>query len=273
MKYGRLMRLVVGPPGERGEVLSSVQPSGAPGLHLSATIRRSLGEAPTIECRAWGVSDSTLSILQTPGAATRIEAGYGGSATAIAAGLIIPGTLDEQRDGKLWAPVWRVSDGDVMLSRASVSRAWDDTDSGEVLDYLIGLSGLTRGTVSPGGVVRYPTGTALVGSVRAALDEVCEDTGSRWEVVAGVLHVWPIGQQLQASRVVLSPDTGLLSAERADGGRWLVRALFEAAIRPGDTVRVDCQRFRGVLRATDVEHALDSGYNATYDTAISGVPV
>jgi hypothetical protein len=278
-KFDRIVRATVG-----DRVLSSKTPGGQQGLHLSFRVGRSVDRSQdSTEVTVYGVSFATLSALQAPGAVSTLAAGYQMAPLTLAAGRVIPGTVgrvipgtvDAALDGEQFVVTWRISQAGVALRAIDVARAWSGpVTSDEVIAYLLQYTGLSRGTIEPGRTVTYTTGIALCGSALDELEQIAADTGSRLAIDNGVLHLWPVGQQRQALRVVVSSSTGLVGIpERADQGRWQVRMLLEPSIRPGDQVRIDHPFFRGLLRAVDVEHAGDSGYQLDYYTTIVGVPV
>lgn len=272
MKHTRQIRLTVGPAGQAGRVLDSRPPTGV-GLHLACTVRRSDAGEADVRCTAWGVGDSTLSALQGATAATVVEAGYDGALTTIARGLVVPGSVEVTREGKIAVVSWQVSDGVLDLRRVRLSRSWSQTDARAVLAYILEqVPDLVEGVITLGREHTWTRGLVVADSARTVLDLVARDTRSRWEIVGGALHMWPIGGQLEVRRVRVEVDTGLRSCERAADGTWDVVTLAELAIRPGDVVSVRARSYSGSLTVTAVEHALDSGYAQPFDTSFVGRP-
>jgi hypothetical protein len=268
-KFGRVVKIVVG-----DRALSSVAPGGGPGLHLAFSVTRSVDRSQDqLTATAWGVHQSTLSLLQADRTACSIAAGYG-TPTLLGVGRVVPGTLRVDYEGRQPRATWQISDGGIALRAIDVSRAWSTVRASEALDYVLALSGLARGAIDLGADVTYSRGLVLCDSAEGAIQQIAADTRSAYAVQSGVLHMWPRDGARQRLRVVVSTATGLVGdPEPADKGRWRVVVSLEPTVRPGDEVRVDSTALRGILRVVDVEHAGDSGYELPFYSSITGVPV
>lgn len=256
--------------------LSSRMQDGSPGLHLAFEVRRSVDRSQdVIGCTAWGLNAVSLSALQATDATCSLAAGYQLAPVVLGAGRIIPASLDIRPEGRQWVAKWKISEYGVALRAVDVGRHWDGAvTTDQLVAYLLPLTGLTRGSISYGRSVTYPDGHTVLGNAMDALQEVLDDSGSRYAVDAGALHVWPVGETRKVLRVVVSNATGLLGPpERVDKGRWRVRTTLEPTVRVGDQIRVSHATMSGVLRAVDVGHSGDSGYEVPYYTTITGAPI
>lgn len=265
--------MTIGPAGGEGRVLDSRPDGGGQGLHLAFSARRSETGDAEIRCTAWGLSDASLSALQGADAGTVLEAGHGGSLTTLGRGLVVPGSVRPERMGRAWMASWEVSDGVLDLRRVRVSLSWAQVDAQRALaEVRRAVPDIGTGVIRLGRAHTWARGLVLTSSVYAALDRIAEDTGSRWEVVGGALHMWPRGEAMERRRVTIASDTGLQSCQRGADGTWEAVTLLEPSVRPGDEVSVESALYRGSLRVSAVEHAGDSGYDAAYHTTIVGVP-
>lgn len=275
MKYGRVVTITIRGPDGRGRDLTSAPPGGGDGLHLAAVVRRSTDRADdVVELAAWGLAEATRTLLQQSGATATIAAGYGGRPVVLASGDVVPGSVESRKATSSEPTTWRISDGGISLRTLRIGKSWGITTSTAILDDVIALSGLARGIVAPARVVNYRRGYVALGSLESVLADVVADTGSQYAVAGGVLDVWPTGGQRQTRRVEISAASGMIDQPTpADQDRWTVRVLLEPSIRPGDVVQVRSSTLTGALRATNVEHAVDSGYDLTYYTTVQGVPL
>lgn len=272
MKYGRHMRVTIGLPGEVGRTLSSVQPDGSPGLSMLFRVKRSASGSSSVEATIWGVGNVTMAALQEEGAACVLEAGYGANLDVVASGLIVPGSLRPDLDGRIWRPTWSVSDSRLDLSRLSVTRSWSTTNSDDVLEYLLGLSPLSRGSVAPGRRVTYSRGHTIASSLSSALREWADDTRSRISTSGGVFDAWPVGSSRQVKRITVSESSGMVGAPvSADNGRISVTTLYESGVRLGDQIGIDSRVYRGgAIVVEDLELTLSSGDDQPFYSTFTG---
>lgn len=271
-KFGRIVTVTIGQPGATGRKLSSVQADGTPGLRISGSVRSTINSSDnTARCTIHGVNDTTLAALQEDGASCVLAAGYQ-TATVVAAGRIIPGSLTVERKGRVKIPTFEISDGGIDLRAAVVSRAWNQVGSREVLDFLLSESGLVAGSIRPGKTITYARGASVLGTVESNLRTWARDTESLYAVTGGVVDVWPKGGTRETMRVVMSPSSGLVAVEPAEAGQWVATTLMEPAMRGGDSFRVSSSTYRGVLKSTEVVHDFDSGWSQEFYTTVTGVP-
>jgi hypothetical protein len=260
-------------------VAVQVQPqSGAPlrveGLRISATVRRALGEAvDDAEVVIYNPEDTVLAILRE-GAVVRLLAGYG-TPSEIISGGVSPLSVKFRRSAPNPTVTFGVQDGGVALREAPLSLSWSESvKASAVINRILLSSTLGRGVISLDNDVEYTRGHVVYGSARDALMSIARDCGCEFTVQNNNINLWPKGGERLRSAVVISEATGMLdNAVAGENGSWVVSVLLEPSIRPGDVVRVkDPGIFDGVLRVQEVTHRVDSGWDNSFTTEITGFP-
>lgn len=219
----------------------------------------------------YGLDEGFLEPLLVPGATCTVSAGLG-QLGGLTSGRIVKGSYAETMEGTDRVVTWSMLDGRATLQAVTVSRSWDSVDSGTVWRYLAEQSGLTLGTLRPGATVQFDRGYMVASGWRAAADRLAKATGSSHTVQSGVLHVWPIGETLQARRLVLGDRQIVGDPATIDGGRIKVSTVYTGQpCNPGDTWRMDIPRFRGVWRSQATEWDLSSGRDEAFYMTMTGV--
>lgn len=173
--------------------------------------------------------------------------------------------IEAEDGGRAWA-----------TGRIDVSFATPTTLSAVVAAIAAQL-GIPVGVVALVPDYALPSGGTFSGPARDVLDRIARTGGAAWSIVDGVLHVAPAGAPLPGMAPLLSAEHGtLLLARRRRKGGLEIRALLDAAIRPGSSVVLAPSPPSplapgsgiegGVYVADDVRHVGDSGWDAPYYT-------
>lgn len=271
------MVVEIGPAGALPLRLSSLAPDGGRGLRLACVSKLTQSRQDNVtEITAWGLAPETVAALREHGTLCRVLAGWRGLAgrgqpSQIASGRVLTGTvLGPRKSGGDWLTQWSITDGGLDVRDVIVSESWrGDTSSTDVLDRLIAVSGLARGSITLGREVRWAGGYVVATTLRRALAALARVTNSVIVVQDGALQAWPVGGVRRTSGQILSPDTGMVDdPEQQDGGVWTVRSLLLPGARPGDGVTVRSRQVSGSMRVIDVTHDVDTE-GAACDTVLT----
>jgi len=99
----------------------------------------------------------------------------------------------------------------------------------------------------------WNSATTLSGPVSKELTRVLQAAGMEWSILDGNLQLLEQGKGLNASAVLLSPDTGLIaspSIETRDKGKRVVqaKALLNPQLQPGRLVTIESRSVNATVR-------------------------
>jgi hypothetical protein len=176
-------------------------------------------------------------------------------------------TVTQTREGSDWMTKVTAGDGEHAIRAARASRSFGpETTLDEVVRYVAGAMGVgvgnateaLRGATLDRVGATFPEGRVVHGPAARALSELLDSAGLQWSVQDGVLQVVPRGGALARQAILLSSDTGLLSAETGKNHAVKAKALIQPDLVPGRQVQLDSRVVRGLYRITVAEYAGDT---------------
>lgn len=219
----------------------------------------------------WMPSADLVRRLSDTSAEVRVYAGYGDDATTeIMRGRVAKGSLADQRGSAEPYVAW-----DIHASRAELTGRLALVLPGvvtttEAIEAVRAAMGAPADVIQVGHDVASKRGRVYTRTPRAALRELCAESGSSWSMPGGRLRVWPRGGEATLAADGWGPGTGLVDVSGlGTDGRIEARALLRPAMRPGDRVQIDDRRHRGIVVVEEVSHDGDSDQDS-WHTAIVG---
>jgi hypothetical protein len=262
---GRRWSLEVGRPGRRGIAVEQHR--------TTFSVRQKSGSrTTTADIAVWMPPPDLRTFLEARGAVVRLLAGYAeGGAVELARGEVVPRTLAEpwQRDDRVLS--WTISGGRLATLDAVPSRSWSQVRASDVIEYVRRECGLAVDVIRLGRDFTFARGYVVEGSPRDELSQLCEATGSEWQIVDGRLRILPRGEPSRARADRWSADTGMMWASPDVDGAIRAMALLRPSLRPGDVVSIVDDAYSGEMVAREVSHYGDSDGDAWY-TEIEGRP-
>lgn len=253
--FKRLVNVTLAPRGGTG-VLAAIE--GQLGVELSALdctfqVKKSLKPEPnTCELRLFNLAESTRRLLETPKKlALRLEAGYPGAVAQLYLGEVR--SAYSFREGPDIVTECSTGDSEKELQAAHIALSvGPKVPASQALNAIAGALKVGTGNVNimtaklaAKGVVLFGPGTAIFGSARRALQDICDSADLEWSIQDGVLQILDRGKALEDRAVLLSADSGLLGSPTIDNkGLLQAAALIQPDLRPGRKVAFDTLSFK-----------------------------
>jgi len=262
---GRSVALEFGERGKPGKRISGL--TVLFDIHLS---RKSAPNTGTITVK--NLSESSVSLLQQPGAVVRLLAGYDVPRQLIEAEIPRGGVTSTMEAGTRVTVIELTDAGpQIAGSIVQIARSGSVSASDVVADAIESL-GLGKGSIELPDM-SWPDGMSYTGSASDILDRVASTLDGSWWIDDGVVHMSASTTPTRDSALVLSAKNKNLigSPARTDSGVF-ARALLDAGLRPGRKFVIDSEHVAGAFVATDVRFVGDSWSGAWY-VEVDGVPL
>lgn len=237
------------------EIASEVTSAGPSGLDLTFDVQRSLSRKPnTATLQIYNLNQTDRArIHEQRHYPVKISCGYGeGANTLIFSGDLRKATTS--REGPDLITEIEAGDGERLASTARARVSFGRNAS--VRDVAIALVRACGGTdaLVPNslrslstGQSTYPGGVAVTGLAAVELGRFAESCGYELSFQDGVPQLLSRGRALARSAILLSYDTGLISAPARDSrGKVSARCLIIPDLVPGRQVDFDASVTRGL---------------------------
>ena len=258
--YGRQVFLDIGPedgPFKRFE-----------DLRISGRIRKTLGGDPnSAEIDVYNIAPDSIAAAQQSGAIVRLFAGYS-VPRLVFTGSINPEGVSVKKQGPDRVLSIEAKDGGRRYRLARINKTFDrGTDLGEVFSELASATGLPLGAVDVPQGAQLTQGVTLTGRVSDALDTLARSLDADISFQDRALQILPRGgfSQDEAILVTSEPRGRNLIGSPAPGSEGLeIRALLDGRFLPGQRISLESERYSGLYRIRQLEHALDSGWDQSF---------
>lgn len=228
-------------------------------LRIDFNIKHTDAEEPSEgKISIYNASPASVSLAQEEGAIVQLLLGYRGRpAKQVFAGNVIEDGIEEVKQGPDRVLKLECADGGAEV-RSTIGRTFaTKTSLAQVVDELIGATGLAKGVISLGVGVVFPYGVVLQGVATRVLTDLLEGAGRRWYIRDRAFQIVGIGEGTGEPSPVFSVTAGNLigsPSKTKDGVK--VRALIGGEgqnLRPGKPFRIeDTARFDGDYLAETV---------------------
>jgi len=269
-QFNRVYRLTVGNASKGGIEIT--------GLKLSFDFEKDLTqEANKGKVTVYNLSEKSRFLVEQPDAVCIFEAGYDdyiGPVKVFAGNITLVSTDLSKTD----VPTdIEFVDGRASLRDSTFSAGYAPGVNGrKICEDAAAAMGLTLYLAPDVVFPDYANGFSFAGYAKEAVSKLAAAAGAIWSIQNGVLQVIRAGGTTGAQAVVLSPQSGLIgSPERIIKGAtrsekdgtagtaaednqqkklgWKIRYLLNAAINPGDIVKVESKLVNGFFRAEKIQ--------------------
>lgn len=128
-------------------------------------------------------------------------------------------------------------------------------DLADSMDVGVGnLMELAGGAALEGGGRQFPEGTVVSGQASQEFDRIVRSMGLRWSIQDGVLQLQQRGRPLNATAVLLAPDTGLVGSPTKEKKLVKARSLLQPGLYPGRRVDLRSRVISGGFEVRSVEY-------------------
>lgn len=264
-QFDRTVITQIGEPGAGGREFRD--------LRQKFRIKHTLSSGPNeAKIELWNPAPETIALAQTETAVVRVFAGYDTPAL-IFQGEPNDGGVEVIDDGVETTLKIDALEGAQPLASTRVNVSFGDTVTAEeVLETVADELGLPEGVVDvPEGFTLEQGGT-FVGRASDVLDRIAVSIGADISIQAGSLQVIPEdGDTGVQSASFSSENDNLLDFREKDDG-FVIKALLNGSVRPGDRVEVtrpvDGDTQTAVYKARDVEFRGGNGDVPDFDVVI-----
>jgi hypothetical protein len=257
------------------------------GLRLKFKAEKSLkGDPNTLDLHVFNLSATTRAAMQKKGATVVVVAGYKGEAQVIFSGQAR--TIDHVRVGSEWDTHVQCGDGEIAFAKSFSSFSfgpgakWSDVVAQIGKDLATNtqdaISKIAGGNLK-GAIDSFVQGYTASGPSVREMDRVMRAAGLEWSIQDGRLQILTKRGTSDDSAIVLSPSTGLIGSpdhgapEKSGGPSVLkAKALLQAGIRPGRTLKLDTAALRGFYRVEKVTHEGDT-HGQEWHSTIEALPL
>lgn len=273
-QYGRVVYLVVGPPGGEGRTIR--------GLRIAFDVTKDDTSAPNrAKITIWNLNADSAALLARPDVVVQLFGGYTDHENLLFVGDVTRAvTTIEGADAKT---IIESGDGQAALAggtskvnlkgKTNVGNVLKQVLKGAVADpkaTLNTLSDQVKDAVLPRGFsASGPTKTVLRGLARAR--------GFDWSYQDGALVILDRDAALTEPAVLLTPGTGLVGSPArltGAGQKGLqIQALLNGRIRPRRIVRLESASFTGFFLVRKVTHRGDSGWSSDFFTVVEATEI
>lgn len=244
-----------------------------PGLSVSFRIERTKTKTPnTAEIQVLNLADETRRQLQAlKRVPVKLEAGYRDQIATIFLGelRIIESTWVPPE----WRTVVRSGDGEYAARVARIDQVYDGrVRLSEAIEAVakamrVGIGNATlmaaKGRFIDGSNT-FLQSAVLSGAAADVLDDLLESAGLEWSVQDNELQVLERGQPIRGQDVLLTPDTGLLSARIDTKNVVTFRSQLHPDIRPGVSVKIEAKNLTARMRVAEAVYIGDTAANDWY---------
>lgn len=235
-------------------------------LDVRFSIERSLKPEPnTAEIQVWNLNPDHRSQLEELDFATcTVEAGYEGGFALLFSGALR--TAFTVREGPSLVTTLQSGDGEkeYKQSRVNLSIA-KATPNASVLQQVAKALKISEGnlpTVTPLLLATpplFPQGGVLSGSASQIMTRAAQSLGFEWSIQEGALQLLQRSAPLNASAVLLTPNTGLIGSPSIDNeGILTAQALLIPDIFPGRLLVLESERLSGNYRVDKCSYSGDT---------------
>lgn len=237
-------------------------------LRISARIKKGVSGSPnTAEIDIYNLAPQSIALAQERGAAVRLFAGYSVPRLVFAGPINRDGAQLTKRGVDRVLSI-EAQDGGDRYRSARVNVTFDrGTPLADVFSALADATGLPLGAVEVPPGAQLTQGATLTGRASDALDTLALSVGAEWSIQDGELQFLPRGRGRPDEAILVSshPGSRNLIGEPAPTSDGLsARALLDGRYLPGRRIRLESEQFRGVYLIRQVEHVLDSGWDASF---------
>ena len=279
MPYGRIVKVLVGEPGEEGRTISSVRDDGLPGVSIDFSIDHARTKQPgRCSLKLYNVSDETAEAFESLTSLVRVELGYQDDGTFVAfTGNPTPGGVFFKKSGADRVLNVEAQDGGRHYRIGFVTVSFSEqTSAQEAFDEVIDQVGYPVGKTDLDTALPLVRGWVYSGSAEGALDDIAGHTGRDWFVRDGAIYMLDPRSDTGEQAVIFSVANGnLLGSPSAvivnDTRSVEVHGLPVAGMKAGKVFKVESDRYTGFYTASEVSYK-GSSYGDTYEVIMRGFP-
>lgn len=178
-----------------------------------------------------------------------LNAGYSGAAQMIFRGNIQH--VYRYRDKMDWITQIIAGDGDQDFQKATMNETLAaGTTPDQVVSRAVAsfMGGTTRGHIVTK-AAPLPRGKVISGNTRTILDRTAKESGANWSIQDGQLVMVPTSDTLPTEAIVLTYETGLLSAPEVNDKGVAAACLMNPQIRVNGKIKLDNNTIKAKVAA------------------------
>lgn len=267
--YNRVIKLVVGPPGQFGKEIEN--------LRMNFKVEKTSEANPNIgSIEIYNLSRKTLAIIEKKNSAMVLKAGYENNMTLVFSGDIAKATTDKK--GPDLVTKVECGDGEATYQNADFSQSFAPGSTvSKVLNDVVGSFNATAGEIIGVKQDVFQNGITLMGSSRDHMDQLTKKQDLEWSIQDGAVTVLPRGGASKKPAVLLNSDTGLIGTPTritilksstdpllGEGNQEAgvkFKSLMNPLLKPGQLVKLDSFNVNGIFTVRKVTHSGDNWGN------------
>lgn len=184
-----------------------------------------------------------------------LEAGYEGLVEQLFRGDA--DDVRQERQSHTIMTRFECGDGSKALRQSKINLSFEPGQSAksiveQAFEALKGL-GVAIGEIGDFVDKQFANGFSFSGLTKDLLDQLTDDLGVDWSIQDGVAQALVPGTATQETRILLTPQTGLLGSPTPTDQGWELPSLLLPGLRPGREIRVESETVTGDFVARRVK--------------------
>jgi hypothetical protein len=245
-QFKRVCQVILGKAGQGLEVnRTTFDPSG---FRVQFEIAKVNGRSPnTAMIKIYNLSQDNEGKIRGEFDDVLVTAGYDGTAVLVFRGNIRHADAYGEPPNRILQI--DAADGDHDFRKATVNFSLaSGTTTNHAIDHVVAqLSNTTKGTVRVKDQTRS-RGRVFCGMARDVLDDIAAENDAHWSIQDGALQIIPVDETLPTEAIVISAETGMISAPVRDDKGIKVKCLLNPRVKVGGKIWLNNNNFKESVR-------------------------